>query len=202
MASSSAQTCKQCAAAPRRGFADALAWLLLALALALGLAPRAAQAESVALSSFAVARSEEGVLLTYVAEFELPPSVADALLRGVPLYFEAEASVLQSRWYWRDKRIARAVRSWRVTYQPLTRQYRVGSGGLSQNFDTLAEALDVVRRASRWKIAEGQQVEEEGRYYVEFGFRLDTSQLPRPMQLGIGSEASWSLSVERSVRLN
>ena len=27
-------------------------------------------------------------------------------------------------------------------------------------------------------------------------------QLPRPMQLGIGSEASWALSVERTVRLN
>lgn len=179
-----------------------MAWLLLALFGALAMAPRVAHAESVALSAFSVTRGEEGVLLSFVADFELPRSVEDALVRGVPLYFEAEANVLQSRWYWRDKRIARAVRTWRVTYQPLTRQYRVGSGGLNQNFDTLAEALDVVRRAARWKIAESAQVEEEGRYYVEFSFRLDTSQLPRPMQLGIGSEASWALSAERSVRLN
>jgi Domain of unknown function (DUF4390) len=180
----------------------AVVWLLLALLAALAMAPRTARAEAVALSTFSVERGEEGVLLSFVADFELPRSVEDALVRGVPLYFEAEASVLQSRWYWRDKRIARAARTWRVTYQPLTRQYRVGSGGLNQNFETLAEALDVVRRAARWKIAEGPQVEEEGRYYVEFRFRLDTSQLPRPMQLGIGSEASWELSVERSVRLN
>lgn len=178
----------------------AVAMLLLAAALLGG--PRTAWADSVALSTFAVTRGEDGVLLSYRADFELSRSVEDALLRGVALYFEAEASVLQSRWYWRDKRVARAVRTWRVTYQPLTRLYRVGSGGLNQSFETLAEALEVVRSASRWRIAEATQLEDEGRYYVEFGFRLDTSQLPRPMQLGIGSEASWALSVERTVRLN
>ncbi|MBK6865080.1 MAG: DUF4390 domain-containing protein [Ideonella sp.] len=175
---------------------------LLALAAALAAWPRAARAESVELTTFAVARSEEGVLLSFNANFELPRSVEDALVRGVPLYFEAQANLLQSRWYWRDKRVASAVRTWRVTYQPLTRMYRVGSGGLYQNFETLAEALDVLRRASRWKIADPAQLEEDTGYYVEFSFRLDTSQLPRPMQIGIGGEASWALSAERSVPLN
>lgn len=146
-------------------------------------------------------RTDEGVLLGFTAEFELPRSVEDALLRGVPLYFEADATVLQSRWYWRDKRVAHAVRSWRVTYQPLTRMYRVSSGGLNQNFETLAEALDLPRHAARWRIAEPAQLDDDGRYYVEFSFRLDTSLLPRPMQIGIGGEAAWALSVERTVRL-
>ena len=87
-----------------------------------------ARAESVELSTFSVARSEEGVLLSFSANFELPRSVEDALIRGVPLYFEAEAKLLQSRWYWRDKRVAHATRSWRLTYQPLTRMYRVSTG--------------------------------------------------------------------------
>jgi hypothetical protein len=173
--------------------------LLVALALLL---PRHAQAESVELSTFTVVRAEEGVLLSFTANFELPRSVEDALVRGVPLYFEAEASLFQSRWYWRDKRVARATRNWRLTYQPLTRMYRVSSGGLNQNFETLAEALDLLRRASRWKIAEPGQLDDEARSYVEFGFRLDTSLLPRPMQIGIGGEAAWSLSVERTQRLN
>ena len=141
------------------------------------------------------------MLLGFTAEFELPRSVEDALVRGVPLYFEADAAVLQSRWYWRDKRVAHAVRSWRVTYQPLTRMYRVSSGGLNQNFETLAEALDLPRHAARWRIAEPAQLDDDGRYYVEFSFRLDTSLLPRPMQIGIGGEAAWALSVERTVRL-
>ena len=159
------------------------------------------RAETVELSTFSVERTDEGVLLTFIASFELPRSVEDALQRGVPLYFEAEASLFQSRWYWRDRRVARAVRSWRLTYQPLTRQYRVSTGGLNQNFATLPEALDSLRRSSRWKIAEPGQVEDDGKHYVEFSYRLDTSLLPRPMQIGIGGEAAWSLSVERTVRL-
>ncbi len=164
--------------------------------------PRPGRAESAELTTFSVVRSEEGVLLSFTATFELPGSVEDALIRGVPLYFEAEASVLQSRWYWRDRRVARALRNWRLTYQPLTRMYRVSTGGLNQNFETLPEALDVLRRSSRWKIAEPGQVDDDGRYYVEFQYRLATSLLPRPMQIGIGGEAAWSLSAERTQRLN
>lgn len=175
--------------------------LLLAALLTL-LWPRFGHAESVELTTFSVVRSDEGVLLSFTANFELPHSVEDALVRGVPLYFEAEANLLQTRWYWRDKRIARATRSWRLTYQPLTRMYRVSTGGLNQNFETLAEALDLLRRSSRWKIAEAGLVDPEAQNYVEFSYRLDTSLLPRPMQIGIGGEAAWSLSVERTQRLN
>jgi hypothetical protein len=164
--------------------------------------PLQARGESVELQVFNLERTEEGVLLSFTANFELPRSVEDALIRGVPLYFEAEANVLQSRWYWRDKRVAHAMRSWRLTYQPLTRMYRVSTGGLNQSFETLAEALDSLRRSSRWKIAEPGQVEEDARNYVVFSYRLDTSLLPRPMQIGIGGEAAWSLSVERTQRLN
>ncbi|MCB2020780.1 MAG: DUF4390 domain-containing protein [Rhizobacter sp.] len=164
--------------------------------------PAPARAQAVELSSFSVVRSEDGVLLSYVADFELPPSVEDALHRGVPLHFEARAELLQSRWYWRDKRIARATLSWRLTYRPLTRNYRLDTGGLNQNFDTLAEALDSLRRRTRWKIADAAQIDGDGGHYVEFAFGLNTSLLPRPMQIGIGGETSWSLSVERSIRID
>lgn len=147
-------------------------------------------------------RSDEGVLLSYVADFELPHSVEEALHRGVPLHFEARAELLQSRWYWRDRRVARATLNWRLTYQPLTRNYRLGTGGLNQSFDTLAEALDSLRRRTRWKIADAPQVADDGNYYVEFAFGLNTNLLPRPMQIGIGGETAWSLSVERTQRLD
>jgi hypothetical protein len=40
--------------------------------------------------------------LEFAARLELPRAVEDALQRGVPLYFVAEAQLLRSRWYWRD----------------------------------------------------------------------------------------------------
>jgi len=174
--------------------------LLFAL-LALAAAP-AARADSIELSSLSVIRAEDGVLLSFATHFELPPSVQDALQKGVPLHFVAQAELYRARWYWRDARIARVTRSWRLTYQPLTRSYRVGLGGLSQSFDNLDDALDVLRASSRWKLADLAQVSDEARHYVEFSYRLDTTQLPRPMQIGFGAQPDWTLAVERVVRLD
>ena len=174
-------------------------WLLALLAaLMLGVAARA---ETVQLASLEVTRGEDGVLLDFTTRFTLPRAVEDALIKGVPLHFVAEADIYRSRWYWRDARVARAVRVWRLAWQPLTRSYRVSFGALNQSFETLAEAMAAVRGAAHWKIAEPGQLEADASYYIEFSYRLDTSQLPRPMQIGLAGQADWNLSVERTLRV-
>ena len=174
-------------------------WLLaLVAALMLGVAARA---ETVQLASLEVTRGEDGVLLDFTTRFTLPRAVEDALLKGVPLHFVAEADIYRSRWYWRDARVARAVRVWRLAWQPLTRSYRVSFGALNQSFETLAEAMAAVRGAAHWKIAEPGQLEADASYYIEFSYRLDTSQLPRPMQIGLAGQADWTLAAERTLRI-
>jgi hypothetical protein len=182
------------------GFRAALGrwWLLLALVLAL-LAPLRAQA--LELQELAVRRQDGGLVLDFALRVVLPRAVEDALLRGVPLYFETEATVYRPRWYWRDERVARQSRQWRLSYQPLTENYRVSLGALHTSYPTLAEALGSMTRIARWRIAEPTQLDpDEQRYYVEWSWRLDTSQLPRPMQLGIGNQADWVLGIERTLR--
>lgn len=144
--------------------------------------------------------ADEGLMLNFSAKFELSHGVEEALQKGVPLVFVAEAKVRQSRWYWRDKRINTVQRVWRLSYQPLTRKYRVTFGGLVQGYDSLADALAALSSSVHWKLAEPGQTEGTGTY-VEFTYELDTSQLPRPMQIGIGGQADWSLRVERVHRL-
>ena len=96
-----------------------------------------------------------------------------------------------------------ASRFHQIVFQPLTSTYRVTfDGGLSQNYTTRAEAFTAISRSVRWKIAEAAQIEEGSRHYVEFSFRLDTSQLPRPMQIGIGGQADWAMSVQRTQKIN
>jgi hypothetical protein len=73
---------------------------------------------------------------------------------------------------------------------------------LSQNYPTRVEAIGSFSRAVRWKIAEPGQLEEGSRHYLEFQYRLDTTQLPRPMQIGISGEPDWQLSVKRTLRIN
>lgn len=180
---------------------------VLALALALPAAallraaPARAQAGGVELAGLEVQSGDEGLFLDYSLNFELPRGAEEALSKSVPLYFIAEAEVLRSRWYWRDKRVARATRQWRIVYQPLTANYRVTFAGFSQTYATRSEALAAIRRGVHWKIAEPAQLEGSG-HYLEFGFRLDTSQLPRPMQIGIGNPTDWTLAVETTVKVD
>lgn len=161
-----------------------------------------ALAQGVLLQQFSTERTEDGLHLNFSTRFELPRQVEEALTKGLPVYFVAEVEVLRNRWYWRDARVARASRSWRLSWQPLTRQYRVSTGGLHQSFETLAEAMASLRGVSGWRIADAKDIEDDGRYYLEFSYKLDTSQLPKPMQIGLGAPQGWALSVERNVPLN
>ncbi|MEP6876515.1 MAG: DUF4390 domain-containing protein [Burkholderiales bacterium] len=180
----------------------AAAWLV-ALLLSLVLWTPAARAADLDLTNFDLVHNEEGVLLSYGVDLELSRSVDEALSKEVALFFVAEAEVFRNRFYWRDQRVAQAVRRWRIVYQRLTSTYRVTfDGGLSQSYANRAEAFAAISRSARWKIAEPAQVEDGSRHYVEFSYRLDTSQLPRPMQIGIGGQADWTLSVQRTQKLN
>ncbi len=173
------------------------------LAFALLASPPGGRAADIELNNFDLTRNEEGVFLNYAIGLELSHSVDDALNKAVPLFFVAEAELFRNRFYWRDQRVGYAVRRYRIVFQPLTSTYRVTfDGGISQNYASRSEAMDAITHAARWKIAEGPQIEDGSRHYVEFSFRLDTSQLPRPMQIGIGGQADWNLAVQRTQKIN
>ena len=174
--------------------------------------PTAALADTTAteITQLRTERGDDGVLLSANVRFELPAAVDDALAKGIPMFFVAEAVVSQNRWYWTDRRVAEEQRHMRLSYQPLTRRWRllvsptpITNPGtvLGQNFDTRDEALAVVQRITRWKIAENAEIEHDVRYNLEFRFRLDRSQLPRPFQIGAVGQAEWNIGAERSQRL-
>ncbi|MEO6033565.1 MAG: DUF4390 domain-containing protein [Burkholderiaceae bacterium] len=178
-------------------------WLghaLLLLALLWPMPP--VQAANAELSSFEMERNDEGLWLSYAVDFELPRGVDEALNKAVPLFFVAEAEVFRSRWYWSDLRVGHAQRIWRIVFQPLTATWRVTFGGLSQNYKTREEAFAAISRGAHWKIAEAGQLEEGSHHYLEFSYRLDTSLLPRPMQIGLGGQPDWTLSVQRTQRID
>lgn len=154
------------------------------------------------LTSLAVNLGEEGVLLTYNVRLELARDLEQMLLRGVTLVFVAEAEVLRERWYWLDQSRGEATRRWRLGWQPLTRRWKLSQDGLSRHFVTLQEALDAMRRAPRWRIADPIAIGDEGEHHVIFRFRLDTEELPRPLQIGLGPQSGWDLSIARRINLS
>lgn len=168
----------------------------LLLAVVLGSLP--AHAGTVELTELEAMRSDQGVQLSFETRFDLPHGVEDALLKGVALHFVAKADLMYARWYWRDRHLGSVTRTWRLTYQPLTFSYRVNQGGLAQSYRSLGEALRAVQGATQWRISDPIG-DEEDRYYVEFSYKLDATQLPRPLQISLGNLPDWSLETNRTV---
>lgn len=161
-------------------------------------APALPASTGAALATLDVRRLDDGVEIDYAVQFTLSTAVEEALHKGVPLTFVAQAELYRYRWYWRDERVARESRSWRLTWLPLTRNYRVALGAFAQSHATLDDALAAISRGAGWRVAPRLAVDED-RYYVDFSYRLDTSLLPRPMQFGIAGASEWQIAVERSV---
>jgi Domain of unknown function (DUF4390) len=62
--------------------------------------------------------------------------------------------------------------------------------------------LIAASRSASWRLAEQAQIEGEKGHYVEFSYRLDTAQLPGPMQFGLVGASDWAVSVERALRID
>lgn len=157
-------------------------------------------------------RGEDQLQLSATMHLTLPALVVEAAEKGIPLYFVAEASLQKKRWYWYDKQVSIALRYYRLAYQPLTRRWRLqvanapinysGLGvTLGQNFEELDAALAAVRRIANWKIAPLKEVAVDGKEELNFSFKLDVSQLPRPFQFGVSDRADWNLSVNQVLPL-
>ncbi|RZL60945.1 MAG: DUF4390 domain-containing protein [Variovorax sp.] len=205
---------KSACAEPRRPALWAvLLWACL-LALAWLPAPAAAQpAPAASITQLRLEQADDGVYLTAAVQFELPGLVEEVLDKGIALYFVAEAEIYRERWYWTDRQVARASRYMRLAYQPLTRRWRLnvspvpitGAAGfglsLNQNFDSLPDALDAVKRIGRMRLGDLAEIGDDAVHPVNFRFKLDTTQLPRPFQIGLVGQADWNIGVERSARL-
>jgi hypothetical protein len=168
-------------------------WLRIAAYVLASATVQAAPVEVLTLQRSA--EPHAGIAIDYALKVELPEPVVEVLRRGVPLHFQAQVTLLRPRWYWRDERIARAGRTWRLSWQPLTSNWRVGQGGLTQHHATLAEALASMTRATNWLVAEPHRLQADERYLLLFTWRLDASQLPAPMQIEAGG-AGWNLRAD------
>ena len=165
-----------------------------------------AQAQSqTEISQFKLERTEDEIHLSAQLQFDLPAAVEEALLKGIPMYFLIEADIMRERWYWYDKRIAGVQRQLRLAYQPLTRRWRLnvntgsGAGGnvglaLNQSLETLPQAMAIIKRVARWKVVDIADLDALQKYKIEFRFRLDLSQLPRPFQIGALGQSEWDIS--------
>ena len=159
-----------------------------------------------------IERGEDGVYVSGNFEIELSAGLEDALTRGMPLSFVLQAEVMRERWYWYDKNIALTERYYRLTYQPLSRRWRlhvsstpVVSTGLGvtlgSSFDSLRDAMQALQKISRWRVAEPSILQKDVKQRLDLRFRLDLSQLPQALQFGNQSSSDWNVNYTHSLRL-
>jgi len=164
---------------------------LAALVLLLSAAP-AAQAEGIDVSRAALVAAEEGYFLEADFGVALNPTLEDALNKGVPLYFLLEFEIIRPRWYWLNDKIVDTRQQYRLSYNALTRQYRLGVGSLYQSFSALAEAIDFLSRVRRRQVLETGVLTKGITYTAGVRMRLDVSQLPKPFQLNALASRDWN----------
>jgi hypothetical protein len=169
-----------------------LAALLLAFALAVP-AQLAAQTYGIEVRRAIVTTAEDHYLLEADIDIVLSPPLEDALHKGIALYFLLEFEMVRSRWYWFNDKAVSRQQQYRLQFNALTRQYRIGAGGFYQNFPTLNEALLVMTRVRRREDMEPGALSKGTSYTAGLRLRLDTSQLPKPFNLNALGSREWSL---------
>jgi hypothetical protein len=172
----------------RAGVAVAMLGALVAFAIP------AAHADTVPVKS-AELRIEEGELLLN-AEFDLQfnPTLEEALQKGIPLYIVLEFELTRRRWYWLDEKVVQTALVSRISYNALTRQYRVASGLLGVAFNSLEEVERYLGRVTSRPIASASALSKGTRYEAQIRLRLDVNQLPKPFQVDALASREWTLS--------
>lgn len=127
-------------------------------------------------------------------KFSLTDELRSVVDRGVPLYLTADLEITRTRWWWFNKTVVSTGLTWRVQYNALTRQWRVGTGDLSLPASSLDEALDLVRHIRSWDVTATDQFELDTEYNGKLRLRLDTARLARPFQVDALNSKAWILT--------
>jgi hypothetical protein len=156
-----------------------------------------ARADNIFVQSVEFANRNGEYQLSATFDIGLTPPVEQALNKGVPLYFIVEFQLIYPRWYtlyfW-NKSIAGFEQTYRLSYNALTRQYRLGYGVLQQSFDTLADALTVLGGIKEQRVLIDSSLDEDRLYEAQVRMSLDPTRLPKPLQVHAFGLRTWDVS--------
>jgi len=163
------------------------------IAFALVMSP-IAHAEGIKVKAAEIERVDADWLLNAVFNIELTPGLEDALQKGLVLTFQTEFELTRGRWYWFDERPSQVMRQTRVSYQPLTKQYRISTEGFSFAVGTMREALQAAGTIGGWRIIERANIDLGKTYIAALRMTLDLSKLPKPFQVNALNNRDWNVS--------
>lgn len=156
----------------------------------------AARGDTIAVKSAELRPEEDSYVLNAQFDVAFNPTLEEALQKGVPLYFVFEFQLSRPRWYWLDEKLVEQSIQYRISYSPLTRQYRVTTGLLGQQLPTLDEVEHLLSRVASRPVVALDALTKGARYDAATRLRLDVTQLPKPFQINALASSDWSLQSE------
>lgn len=165
---------------------------LLACLLALSIA----HAGVIEPKSASLAPDDQGLAVSAEFAIKLGPRLEEAIERGVSLHFRFEFTLTRKRWYWVEEHVAGRILHYKLSYQALTRQYRLSQGNQQQNFDSLDEALQSLGRIARLHVASKTDLTGGEPYRAAVRLSLDHDQLPKPLQVDALADRDWRVEAK------
>jgi hypothetical protein len=156
----------------------------------------AAAAGSIEPTQASVSPGDDGYTLSADFAIDLGSHLEDALVHGVTLTFNLEFTLARHRWYWIDEHVAGHTVTYRLSYNALTRQYRLSVGNFHQSFTALGDALHVLGRVGALPVAAAGVLKANETYSAALRLSLDKSQLPKPFQVDAIANPDWSVEAK------
>lgn len=126
-------------------------------------------------------------------EVNINPVLEEALTKGITLYFITEFELVRPRSFWFGETLVSLQQQFRLRYNALTRQYQLSTGIMHHNLDSLDEVRHVLGQIQDWKAADRSLLKKGQTYRAGLSMRLDTSRLPKPLQLSTMGSRNWNL---------
>ncbi len=178
-----------------------IAWLAI-----ISIGSSAALADGISVRKAEIRLTEEGYQLSANFDIRLSLLLEQALTHGISLNFASEFILTRSRWYWLDEVVSKSEETTKLSYNALTRQYRIKRGSLFQNFSSLEDALRALGNQLSVTIpAENinsnvgyitSLISSNSNYTAYARMKLDVSQLPKPLQVNALTSDEWKLDSE------
>jgi len=120
-------------------------------------------------------------------------ALEEALQRGVTLTFLQQFEADRPRDFWFAEDIAVLRRQVKLSYHALLRYYQLTVEGNPSTYDRLEDAVRAVGDFHDWRVIDAKLLDRKYLYRGRVRMSLDTSQLPKPLQVNAAVSSRWEL---------
>lgn len=168
-------------------------WLLLGFMFFLTAWPAWAGGNHAHIKAAELILRDEVWTLDAEMDIQLGHALEEALNKGITLTFLYEFQIVKPLKYWFDDEVMTERRQVTLNYHALTKQYILNYSQQQKVFDTLADARQELAVIRDWRLAPHAVLEKNQSYHAALKMHLDTSKLPKALQVDALGESDWEL---------